>query len=225
MTMATTHRSPAAERLRSRIVDSLQKQGFRIRFGHIVPPGPDDKNGLRRLHREAVKHNVERSRSGLARHEDRLLSHIAAGRRIVPDRIRPRLVLVQRGSEDELLFRYARLHWSIPVSAGYGRRLRFVVYDESNEKLIGIFGLGDPVFGLRPRDQWIGWGSTPGRCGFSASWICSSWAPYRHIRSFSAASSLPCWPPAGTFRRYSVADMEASGQPSAAGRWTAALRC
>ena len=158
MTMATTHRSPAAERLRSRIVDSLQKQGFRIRFGHIVPPGPDDKNGLRRLHREAVKHNVERSRAGLARHEDRLLSHIAAGRRIVPDRIRPRLVLVQRGSEDELLFRYARLHWSIPVSAGYGRRLRFVVYDESNEKLIGIFGLGDPVFGLRPRDQWIGWG-------------------------------------------------------------------
>ena len=78
---------------------------------------------------------------------------------MVPDRIRPRLVLVQPGSEDELLFRYTRMHWSVPVSAGYGRRLRFVIYDESNGKLIGIFGLGDPVFGLNPRDQWIGWDS------------------------------------------------------------------
>src|SRR5439155_1645113 len=59
--------------------------------------------------------------------------------------------------EDELLFRYARLHWSIPVSAGYGRRLRFIVYDESNGKLIGIFGLADPVFSLGPRDLWVGW--------------------------------------------------------------------
>lgn len=43
------------------------------------------------------------------------------------------------------------------MSAGYGRRIRFVVYDESNNKLIGIFGLGDPVFGLGSRDRWIGW--------------------------------------------------------------------
>lgn len=157
MTPAASHRDAAAERLRSRIVDSLQKQGFQIRSGHIVPPDPSDKNKIRSLHREAVKHNVARSRSGLERHEDRLLSHIAAGTSVAPERIRPRLVLVQPGSEDELLFRYARLHWSIPVSAGYGRRLRFVVYDESNGKLIGILGLGDPVFGLRPRDQWIGW--------------------------------------------------------------------
>ena len=46
-----------------------------------------------------------------------------------------------------------RLHWSIPISAGYGRRLRFVIYDEANGKLIGLFGLGDPVFGLGPRDR------------------------------------------------------------------------
>ena len=56
-----------------------------------------------------------------------------------------------------MLFRYVCLHWSIPVSSGYGRRLRFLVVDEQNEKLIGIFGLGDPVFSLAARDQWIGW--------------------------------------------------------------------
>jgi len=72
-------------------------------------------------------------------------------------RIRPTLVEVLADSEEELLFRYAALHWAIPVSSGYGRRLRFLVIDEQNEKLIGLIGLGDPVFNLAVRDDWIGW--------------------------------------------------------------------
>jgi hypothetical protein len=154
MRLALTKRR---QELRDRILRSLRSQGFRIRSGCLVPPDPVDKSALRTLHQDAVGHRVERSRPGLERHEDRLLSRIAAGHKVDPERIRPRLVTVRAGSEDELLFRYARLHWSIPVSAGYGRRLRFVVYDESNGKLIGIFGLGDPVFSLGPRDRWIGW--------------------------------------------------------------------
>ena len=104
-----------------------------------------------------MRHRIAQARAGLEHYEDRLLSFIAKGSEVVPERVRPRLVVVQPDSEDELLFRYARLHWSIPVSAGYGRRLRFLVYDEYNGKLIGLFGLGDPVFSLGPRDRWIGW--------------------------------------------------------------------
>lgn len=145
------------EQLRARVLRSLRAQGFRIRAGRLVPPDPSDKERVRALHAEAVRHQIERSREGLARHEDRLLGYIAGGAEVDPERIRPRLVVVKPDSEDELLFRYARLHWSIPVSAGYGRRLRFVVYDDANGKLMGIFGLGDPVFSLGPRDRWIGW--------------------------------------------------------------------
>lgn len=145
------------ETVRRRVLRSLHAQGFRIRGGRLIIPDSDDKEALRRLHETAVRHRVEQARQGLQRHEDRLLSFIASGRDIVPERIRPRLVEVLPESEDERLFRYIRLHWSIPVSAGYGRRLRFVVYDDSNGKLIGLFGLGDPVFSLGPRDQWIGW--------------------------------------------------------------------
>ena len=76
---------------------------------------------------------------------------------IDPERIEPRLQEVKSGSWDELLFRYSCLHWSIPVSSGYGRRLRFLVYDNSTGKLMGLFGLGDPVFSLSARVQWIGW--------------------------------------------------------------------
>lgn len=159
MKLATGQSPRETERLRARILRSLRTQGFRIRAGLLVPPDVKDKSKLRALHQEAVKHNVARSRPGLERHESRLLSYLAVGKDVIPERIRPRLVLVQPKSEDELLFRYTRMHWSVPVSAGYGRRLRFVIYDESNGKLIGIFGLGDPVFGLNPRDQWIGWDS------------------------------------------------------------------
>jgi hypothetical protein len=149
--------SPEQRRLRARIMRSLRSQGFHVRQGLLELPEAIQKEGLRALHREAVRRQVERARAGLERFEDRLLGRMAAGSEVIPTRISPRLVRVQPGSEDELLFRYARLHWSIPVSPGYGRRLRFPVYDDANGKLMGLFGLGDPVFSLGPRDRWIGW--------------------------------------------------------------------
>ena len=36
---------------------------------------------------------------------------------------------------------------------GFGRRLRFLVWDDSNGKLIGILAIGDPVFNLSVRDN------------------------------------------------------------------------
>lgn len=148
------------ERLRARILRSLRQQGFQLRSGQVIPPDHSNKELIRRLHEEAVRHRIAQARAGLERHETRLLDFIARGSEVVPERVRPRLVVVRPDSEDELLFRYACLHWSIPVSSGYGRRIRFVVYDESNAKLIGLFALGDPVFSLAPRDRWIGWDST-----------------------------------------------------------------
>jgi len=64
---------------------------------------------------------------------------------------------VESGSDACDLFRIASLTWSVPVSQGYGRRIRFLVWDESVHKVIGIIALGDPVFNLGVRDQFIGW--------------------------------------------------------------------
>lgn len=116
-----------------------------------------DKNQVRRLHAPAVEHRINTRAKGLIRCESKLLNRLASGIDVMPDKIRPRLVEVQPNTEDELLFRYASLHWSVPVSSGYGRRIRFLVVDDQNEKLIGLIGLSDPVFSLRARDAWIGW--------------------------------------------------------------------
>jgi hypothetical protein len=67
------------------------------------------------------------------------------------------LVEVHSDTFEADLFRATTLFWSVPVSRGFGRRLRFLVKDEQNDKIIGIMALGDPVFNLRARDQWIGW--------------------------------------------------------------------
>jgi hypothetical protein len=143
--------------LRHLIVTSLKQQGFRVDRCRIYPPENPSKENLRQLHAMAVRSRLERAKKGLQRYESKLISRFASGKEVQPEKIQPRLVEVKRHSEDELLFRYACLHWSIPVSSGYGRRLRFLVIDECNNKLMGLFGLGDPVFSLAPRDRWVGW--------------------------------------------------------------------
>ena len=55
------------------------------------------------------------------------------------------------------LFNLASLHWSVPVSSGYGRRIRYLVWDDNNNKLIGIIAIGDPVFNLKVRDSYLNW--------------------------------------------------------------------
>ncbi|HEY7021798.1 MAG TPA: Druantia anti-phage system protein DruA [Ktedonobacterales bacterium] len=145
------------EELRSRIVTSLEDQGFTIQNNQIVVNDALSKETIRQLHKIAVEHKIEEARRNLARYEPWLIQRIANGVDVRPEEIVPKLVEVKPDTEDELLFRYARLHWSIPVSSGYGRRLRFLVMDESNSKLIGVLGLSDPIFRLRGRDQWVGW--------------------------------------------------------------------
>lgn len=151
------------QHLRSAIADSLRNQGFLVDGDRGLTLPSSDKQLIRQLHSLAVIHQRERSRPGLARHESRLLTRLASGDEVNVSRIFPKLIEVSPRSEDELLFRYAKLHWSIPVSSGYGRRLRFLVVDQYNDKLMGIIGLGDPVFNLKPRDEWIGWNKSAAR--------------------------------------------------------------
>ena len=74
-----------------------------------------------------------------------------------PGSIRPQLERVFAETWQADLFRLASLTWSVPVSNGFGRRLRYVVWDAHNYKLLGLIAIGDPVFNLSARDTLIGW--------------------------------------------------------------------
>ncbi|NBM14474.1 Druantia anti-phage system protein DruA [Streptomyces sp. GC420] len=145
--------------LRDRVFAHLREQGFHVKDGAVLAPVQEDKDHLRRLHAEAVATSRERARKALVGQEDRLVARLAAGRAIDPRQIRPALVHVEDyRSQDSAMWRWCALHWSIPVSSGYGRRLRFLVVDQGHgDRVMGLIGLADPVFALKPRDTVIGW--------------------------------------------------------------------
>jgi hypothetical protein len=64
---------------------------------------------------------------------------------------------VRTGTTEADLFRLGALNWRIPVSEGYGRRMRFVVWDAGHDRLMGLIALGDAVFNQGARDQFVGW--------------------------------------------------------------------
>jgi hypothetical protein len=93
----------------------------------------------------------------VTRYGRELLADFASGEEITPSAVCPVLCAVGSETRDSRLFRLATLLWSVPVSRGYGRRLRFLVRDARNGKLMGLFALTDPVFNLRARDTWVSW--------------------------------------------------------------------
>lgn len=135
----------------------LKKLGFKKdEQGNLCPPDLT-KECFRDLHSIQRKEKIEANSKLIDDAWPRLKQYFAKGIEVQPRSIIPRLELVSSDSWQSELFRLASLTWSVPVSQGYGRRMRFLVWDDSNGKLIGLFALGDPVFNLAVRDDWIGW--------------------------------------------------------------------
>ncbi len=135
----------------------LKNLGFtKDKTGNLCPPN-STKECFRQLHAAQRKEKIEANYNLITKSWPELKKYFANGNDIYPEKITPRLELVYSDTWQSELFRLASLTWSVPVSQGYGRRMRFLVWDDSNTKLIGLFALGDPVFNLAVRDQWIGW--------------------------------------------------------------------
>src|SRR5258708_14764158 len=115
------------------------------------------KEGVRKLHRGQRSERVERSAAFINHALPKALPYFANGCEVDPSRIQLRLVRVFSDTEDADLFRIASLTWSVPVSTGFGRRLRYLVWDEYHGRIAGLIALGDPVFNLSVRDNLIGW--------------------------------------------------------------------
>jgi Druantia protein DruA len=133
-------------------------------LGHLGSIEPaDGKAAIRERHRGQRLARWHRDLGMIGNRLPDLVANFANGADVDPGTIEPELVAVEAGTPEADLFRLATLLWSVPVSQGYGRRMRFLIRDHSNASLIGIFALGDPVFNLRARDQWIGWATADRR--------------------------------------------------------------
>ena len=144
-------------RIKRRLRKHLASLGFtKDAAGQLCPP-ESSKDCFRSLHLAQRNEKLERDKAFIQSKWPKFIDYFADGDDVVPNRIAPRLEIISGGTWQSDLFRLASLTWSVPVSQGYGRRMRFLVWDDHNGKLIGLLGLGDPVFNLRVRDEWVGW--------------------------------------------------------------------
>lgn len=143
--------------LQQRFRRHLRSLGFqKTADGTLLVPGTG-KDAVRSIHSAQRKDRIAASRKFLADRLPKLLKYFATGDDVVPASVRPKLQPIESDTWEGDLFRLASLTWSVPVSNGFGRRLRFLVWDEYNGKLVGIIAIGDPVFNLSARDNLIGW--------------------------------------------------------------------
>jgi hypothetical protein len=158
MTAPKIRSSPYFRRkLRTELLALVERQGFIIGPDQLLKERSYGKKKIRAIHSLSRDERLTEERPFIEKWFPRLSKYLASGSEVDPSQINPYPVLVQDSEELAALFRLSTLWWSVPVSHGYGRRFRILIFDRSNNKLFGLLGLTDPVFNLRTRDNWIGW--------------------------------------------------------------------
>ena len=149
--------APRPATLKRKLRKHLLSLGFgRTKDGSLELSG-EGKDVIRSLHHIQRNHRIGASKAFIHEKYDELIEFFASGSDIVPERITPVVQRISASTWESDLFRMACLTWAIPVWNGFGRRLRYLVWDANNDKLIGLIAIGDPVFNLSVRDNLIGW--------------------------------------------------------------------
>lgn len=171
-------------RIKKELLQHFRSLGFvQDSQGRYIPPG-NDKEVLRGLHGIKRIELLQSQSDFIIRRWPKLSCFFADGADIDPKRIMPCLELIKADTWQSDLFRLASLTWSVPVSPGYGRRMRFLVWDEFNSKLVGLIALDDPVFNLKARDDFIGWDSQVRRerlVNVMDAYVLGAIPPYSHL--------------------------------------------
>ena len=140
-----TNGAPSAD-LKAAILAELD--GIPQDIGHL------SKEAIRELHIGSVVQQLTAAQPWIRRTWPKREHFFADGSDIYPKRISPILIEVTEKWHYDV-FRLARLTWSLPFTRGYGRRLRFLVMDQSTEKLIGVLGLQSPPLDFPARDRML----------------------------------------------------------------------
>lgn len=132
----------AAARLRECVLAACKVMDIAVASG--------DKDYLRAMHVGAKQqtHQHDKAIALFERHKH----YFKSGAEIDPTKIDPVLQLASTTGLWAELFFVTRCMWSMPYNKGYGRRLRYVVYDRHHEAVIGIIGLQSPPADLAVRD-------------------------------------------------------------------------
>lgn len=133
-----------AEELKNEIHSELRKSM------RLVETNP--KSHYRNAHSYSRLVALDKHKGWLEKNWPKYSQVFANHREVDPGAIQPRLELIEKQSQKDI-FRIARLFWSLPYSQGYGRRLNYLLWDDANEKIIGVLGLQSAPISLPARDK------------------------------------------------------------------------
>ncbi len=144
------------------------------------------KREIRKLYFPVRKKIMQRTTQSVNDWKELLAQYIADGNDVKPNQISPELVILERGKNSEMhrLYRSIKMTWNIPLSNGFGRRINGFFIDKSNDKVMGIFGLSDPVFNRWARDEYIGWNSNLRKrnlVNIMTTYILGAIPPYNYL--------------------------------------------
>jgi len=117
--------SPSVDELKESINTQLKKLGFTNNGNRYAIEGQLSKQRIRDIYSRTRTEILNRNKDFIEKYGSDLVMNFAAGQDVNPEYIDPELVEVRSDSKDSRLFRFACLLWSVPVSQGFGRRMRF----------------------------------------------------------------------------------------------------
>lgn len=143
------------EELKAKIIQSFEEQGFKYN-PHVRPP-QNDKETYRQLQTYSKMEQVQLHRNFLLENFKKVKKYAKNGKDINPKEIKLELRLVKEGSLEEILFRWWNfVWWSVPYQRGYGRMLRFVLWDTAHNAPFGLISLQSPILKISVRDKYLG---------------------------------------------------------------------
>lgn len=119
-------------RLKNKILNQIRSQGLLLDEDYsIIKPNLENKEAIRNFHKSACADKYNANSRFLAEKENELINFFADGTEIDVEALKPKLQVVESGTIESDLFRYATLLWSVPVSNGFGRRVRYLLWDQN----------------------------------------------------------------------------------------------
>ncbi len=93
------------KKIQEDVIRILRVQGYKINNRLIEFPKNATKKDFRRMNELAVAYRIKKAEPALQRYEEILLRHIANGEEVIPERVQPKLVYVNSGTQEALHFR------------------------------------------------------------------------------------------------------------------------
>jgi hypothetical protein len=140
------------EELKSKIIASLEQQGFNLSLG--LNAQSTNKNVYKGLHKISKLEGVECHKDFLTNSFNHVKPFLRNAVDINPCKIDIELRYVKPNSLEEIIFRWWNLvWWSVPYQRPYGRQMRFVLWDKGHDAPFGIIGLQSPILKMSVRDK------------------------------------------------------------------------